>query len=138
MLVQYTIDKHSLIMLLKSLNLLEVDDELLYVNNVELRSPDEKMVSILVDRVKNKTKLGRPLAEMTEKELETELMNLLALEKLLNNEFNQLKKQLTEMMRELQSRAVNTSVTEDGIPLDVENRLNQTLEDLLGNDSQDQ
>lgn len=125
-------------MLLKSLNLLEVDDELLYVNNVELRSPDEKMVSILVDRVKNKTKLGRPLAEMTEKELETELMNLLALEKLLNNEFNQLKKQLTEMMRELQSRAVNTSVTEDGIPLDVENRLNQTLEDLLGNDSQDQ
>lgn len=125
-------------MLLKSLNLLEVDDELLYVNNVELRSPDEKMVSILVDRVKNKTKLGRPLAEMTEKELETELMNLLALEKLLNNEFNQLKKQLTEMMRELQSRAVNTSVTEDGIPLDVENRLNQTLEDLLGNDSKDQ
>jgi hypothetical protein len=70
---------------------------------------------------------------MTEKELETELMNLLALEKFLNNEFNQLKQQLTEMMRELQSRAVNTSVTEDGIPLDVENRLNQTLEDLLGN-----
>ncbi len=133
MLVQYTIDKQSLIMLLKSLNLLEQDDELLYVNNAELRSPEDKMVSILVDKVKNKTHIGRKLSDMTEKELETELMNLLALEKFLNNEFNQLKKQLTEMMRELQSRAVNTSVTEDGIPLDVENRLNQTLEDLLGN-----
>jgi hypothetical protein len=86
-----------------------------------------------VDRVKNKTHIGRKLSDMTEKELETELMNLLALEKFLNNEFIQLKQQLTEMMRELQSRAVNTSVTEDGIPLDVENRLNQTLEDLLGN-----
>ena len=132
MLVQYTIDKKSLIMLLKSLNLLEQEDELLYVNNVELRSPNDTNVSILVDRVKNKTHIGRKLSDMTEKELETELMNLLALEKFLNNEFNQLKKQLTEMMRELQSRAVNTSVTEDGIPLDVENRLNQTLEDLLG------
>ncbi|HRE56580.1 MAG: hypothetical protein ACK6BZ_07960 [Candidatus Kapaibacterium sp.] len=133
MLVQYTIDKKSLIMLLKSLNLLEQEDELLYVNNVELRSPNDTNVSILVDRVKNKTHIGRKLSDMTEKELETELMNLLALEKFLNNEFNQLKQQLTEMMRELQSRAVNTSVTEDGIPLDVENRLNQTLEDLLGN-----
>lgn len=120
-------------MLLKSLNLLEQEDELLYVNNVELRSPNDTNVSILVDRVKNKTHIGRKLSDMTEKELETELMNLLALEKFLNNEFNQLKQQLTEMMRELQSRAVNTSVTEDGIPLDVENRLNQTLEDLLGN-----
>ena len=133
MLVQYTIDKKSLIMLLKSLNLLEQEDELLYVNNVELRSPNDTNVSILVDRVKNKTHIGRKLSDMTEKELETKLMNLLALEKFLNNEFNQLKQQLTEMMRELQSRAVNTSVTEDGIPLDVENRLNQTLEDLLGN-----
>ncbi len=133
MLVQYTIDKKSLIMLLKSLNLLEQEDELLYVNNVELRSPNDTNVSILVDRVKNKTHIRRKLSDMTEKELETELMNLLALEKFLNNEFNQLKQQLTEMMRELQSRAVNTSVTEDGIPLDVENRLNQTLEDLLGN-----
>ncbi|MFN5308744.1 MAG: hypothetical protein ACK5C0_04755 [Candidatus Kapaibacterium sp.] len=133
MLVQYTIDKKSLIMLLKSLNLLEQEDELLYVNNVELRSPNDTNVSILVDRVKNKTHIGRKLSDMTEKELETELMNLLALEKFLNNEFIQLKQQLTEMMRELQSRAVNTSVTEDGIPLDVENRLNQTLEDLLGN-----
>lgn len=122
-------------MLLKSLNILEQDDELIYVNNVQLRSPQEKYITILVDKIKNKAVLNRNLSDMTEKELENELMHLLALEKLLNREFNSLREQLAGLMSELQSRAVNTSVTQDGIPLDVEVRLSKTLEDLLGSDS---
>lgn len=135
MLVEYSVSKNDLIMLLKSLNLLEQDDELLYVNNVQLRSSHEKFITILVDKVKNKALLNRTLSDMTEKELENELMHLLALEKLLNREFNSLREQLAHLMSELQSRAVNTSVTQDGIPLDVEDRLSKTLEDLLGKDT---
>lgn len=134
MLVEYSVRKTDLITLLKSLHLLEEDDELLYVNNVELRTPKEQFVSVLVDKIKNKATLNRTPSDMTEKELENELMHLLALEKFLNREFNSLREQLTTLMSELQSRAVNTSVTQDGIPLDVEEKLNKTLEGLLGDE----
>ncbi|MGA1249656.1 MAG: hypothetical protein ACO3YM_04115 [Candidatus Kapaibacteriota bacterium] len=52
-MIEYKVNKEELHTLLKALGILKDEEHLLLVNNIELRDPSAKMISILVDTIKN-------------------------------------------------------------------------------------
>ena len=52
-MIEYVIDKADLHSLLRALGVLQKDEQILLVNNIDLRDYRKKQVSILVDNVKN-------------------------------------------------------------------------------------
>lgn len=136
-MIEYIINKEQLHQLLKMLNVLQPDEELMMVNNIDLRDFRKENVSILVDTVKNKSVFASPPEGLTQKELETTLMHLMAFEQFLLKEFSQVRIQINTVYSELKSRKEGTTITPDGIPKDVEERLSEELKKLLnGEDKQ--
>ncbi|MBS1538699.1 MAG: hypothetical protein JST20_13240 [Bacteroidetes bacterium] len=113
------------------LNVLQPDEELMMVNNIDLRDFRKDNVSVLVDTIKNKSILASPPERLTQKELETTLMHLMAFEQFLLKEFSQVRVQINSVYTELKSRKEGTEITPDGIPKDVEERLSEELKKLL-------
>ena len=52
-MIEYVIDKVDLHSLLRAVGVLQNDEQILLVNNIDLRDYRKKQVSILVDNVKN-------------------------------------------------------------------------------------
>ena len=140
-MIEYVIDKADLHSLLRALGVLQKDEQILLVNNIDLRDYRKKQVSILVDNVKNGNIYRAPFEELTEKELETTLSHLYAFEQFLLKEFMQVHQQISGGQEELKKRNSKASVNQDGIPLDIEQHLSMALQNILKqdkkNDSQD-
>ena len=133
-MTEYVIGKEDIHALLRALGVLQADEQLLLVNNIDLRDYRKKQVSILVDNVKNGNIYRAPFDQLTEKELETTLSHLYAFEQFLLKEFMQVHQQITNGQQELKKRSANSSVNEDGIPLDIEQHLNNALKSILNKD----
>lgn len=82
-MIEYVIDKVDLHSLLRAVGVLQNDEQILLVNNIDLRDYRKKQVSILVDNVKNGNIYRAPFEELTEKELENTLSHLYAFEQFL-------------------------------------------------------
>ncbi len=136
-MTEYIINKEQLHQLLKMLNVLQPDEELMLVNNIDLRDFRKPNVSILVDTIKNKTVFASPPEDLTEKELDMQLVQLMAFEQFLVREFTQIRTQIKSVYSELQSRKEATDLTPDGIPKDVEEHLSEELKKLLSGDQPD-
>ena len=76
-------------------------------------------------------------ADLTEKELDMQLVQLMAFEQFLVREFTQIRTQIKSVYSELQSRKEATDLTPDGIPKDVEEHLSEELKKLLSGDQPD-
>lgn len=140
-MIEYVIDKVDLHSLLRALGVLQKDEQILLVNNIDLRDYRKNQVSILVDNVKNGNIYRAPFEELTEKELENTLSHLYAFEQFLLREFMQVHQQISGGQEELKKRNSKASVNQDGIPLDIEQHLSMALQNILKqdkkNDSQD-
>ena len=68
-MTEYRVNKAELHALLKALGILQQDEQLMLVNNIELRDPKAEMLSIIVDTVKNGNMYRSEFEELTEKEL---------------------------------------------------------------------
>ena len=140
-MIEYVIDKADLHSLLRALGVLQKDEQILLVNNIDLRDYRKTQVSILVDNVKNGNIYRAPFEELTEKELENTLSHLYAFEQFLLKEFMQVHQQISGGQEELKKRNSKASVNQDGIPLDIEQHLSMALQNILKqdkkNDSQD-
>jgi len=135
-MIEYVIDKVELHALLRALGVLQKDEQLLLVNNIDLRDYRKKQVSILVDNVKNGNIYRTPFDELTEKELENTLSHLYAFEQFLLREFMQVHQQISSGQQELIKRNTESSVNKDGIPLDIEKHLSQALQNILKQDKE--
>ncbi len=82
-MTEYRVNKAELHALLKALGILQQDEQLMLVNNIELRDPKAEMLSIIVDTVKNGNMYRSEFEELTEKELSTVLSQLYAFEQFL-------------------------------------------------------
>ncbi len=131
-MIQYIIGKNDLHELLRMLQILQPDEEIIMVNNIELRDPAQQQVSILVDTSTNKKVFEAPPADLTSKELETYHTNLMTLEKILLAEYGYLRRQLTGVRTELERRNINHTVSSEGIPREVDEHLSGELRRLLG------
>jgi len=140
-MIEYVIDKVDLHSLLRAVGVLQNDEQILLVNNIDLRDYRKKQVSILVDNVKNGNIYRAPFEELTEKELENTLSHLYAFEQFLLREFMQVHQHISGGQEELKKRNSKASVNQDGIPLDIEQHLSMALQNILKqdkkNDSQD-
>ena len=103
-MIEYVIDKADLHSLLRALGVLQKDEQILLVNNIDLRDYRKKQVSILVDNVKNGNIYRAPFEELTEKELENTLSHLYAFEQFLLKEFMQVHQQISGGQEELKKR----------------------------------
>lgn len=131
-MIQYILSKQDLHELLRMLQILQPDEEIVMVNNVELREPSQQQVSILVDTSTNRKVFEAPPADLTQKELETYHTNLTTLEKILLAEYGYLRRQLSTVRAELERRNVNHTVSSEGIPREVDEQLSEELRRLLG------
>lgn len=136
-MIQYIISKNDLHELLRMLQILQPDEEIIMVNNIELRDPAQQQISLLVDTSTNKKVFEAPAADLTSKELETYHTNLVTLEKILLAEYGYLRRQLANVRTELERRNINHTVSSEGIPRDVDDRLSEELRKLLGNTGPD-
>ena len=136
-MTEYRINKSELHALLKALGILQQDEQLMLVNNIELRDPKAEMVSIIVDTVKNGNMYRSEFEELTEKELSTVLSQLYAFEQFLLKEFMQIHKNITRGQEELKKRNTGGDVNKDGIPISVDRHLGDMLNSILDRNKSD-
>ncbi|MEY3690026.1 MAG: hypothetical protein RIT37_1588 [Bacteroidota bacterium] len=136
-MTEYRVDKAELHALLKALGILQQDEQLMLVNNIELRDPKAEMLSIIVDTVKNGNMYRSDFEELTEKELSTVLSQLYAFEQFLLKEFMQIHNHITRGQEELQKRKSGDNVNKDGIPIAVDKQLGDMLKSILDRNQSD-
>ncbi len=130
-MTEYRVNKAELHSLLKALGILQNDEQLMLVNNIELRDPKAEMLSIIVDSVKNGNMYRSEFEELTEKELTTVLSQLYAFEQFLLKEFMQIHNHITKGQEELKKRNSGSDVNKDGIPISVDRHLGDMLKSIL-------
>lgn len=130
-MTEYRVNKAELHTLLKALGILQHDEQLMLVNNIELRDPKAEMLSIVVDTVKNGNMYRSEFEELTEKELSTVLSQLYAFEQFLLKEFMQIHNHITRGQEELKKRNAGSDVNKDGIPISVDRQLGDMLKSIL-------
>lgn len=130
-MIQYIINKSDLHELLRMLHILQPEEEIIMVNNIELRDPAQQQVSILVDTATNKRVFTTAPSNLTSKELETYYTNLTTLEQILLAEYGYLRQQLKDVRSELEKRNITHAVSSEGLPKDVDEKLSETLRNLL-------
>ncbi|MFZ9761371.1 MAG: hypothetical protein ACO323_01890 [Candidatus Kapaibacteriota bacterium] len=130
-MIEYKVNKEELHTLLKALGILKDEEHLLLVNNIELRDPSAKMISILVDTIKHVHIYQSSFENLTEKELGTVLSQLYAIEQFLLKEFMQVHKHITKGQEELKKRNAGSDVSKDGIPMDVDQQMGEFLKTIL-------
>lgn len=130
-MTEYRVNKAELHTLLKALGILQHDEQLMLVNNIELRDPKAEMLSIIVDTVKNGNMYRSEFEELTEKELTTVLSQLYAFEQFLLKEFMQIHNHITRGQEELKKRNAGSDVSKDGIPISVDRQLGDMLKSIL-------
>jgi hypothetical protein len=130
-MTEYRVNKAELHTLLKALGILQNDEQLMLVNNIELRDPKAEMLSIIVDSVKNGNMYRSEFEELTEKELTTVLSQLYAFEQFLLKEFMQIHNHITKGQEELKKRNAGSDVNKDGIPISVDRQLGDMLKSIL-------
>jgi len=136
-MTEYRVDKAELHALLKALGILQQDEQLMLVNNIELRDPKAEMLSIIVDTVKNGNMYRSDFEELTEKELSSVLSQLYAFEQFLLKEFMQIHNHITRGQEELQKRNIGGNVNKDGIPIAVDKQLGDMLASILNRNQSD-
>lgn len=124
-------NKEDLHVLLRALGVLKEDEQLLLVNNIDLRDYRRPQVSVLVDTVRNSNIYKVPFSELTARELEITLKHLYAFEQFLLREFMQVHEQISCAQSELKRRSGDTGINCDGIPVDIEKNMHQALKDIL-------
>ena len=135
-MTQYLVNKKELHELLKTIGILKPDEEILMVNNIELRDFSAEFVSILVDSLKTKNIYALPPDQLTEKELLALHEDVSAFAQFMILEFQQIQHQLSAVRNEMDKRTGTNDVNTDGIPRDVDTKLADKLKDILGNDKQ--
>jgi hypothetical protein len=135
-MTQYLVNKKELHELLKTIKILQPDEEILMVNNIELRDFSQEYVSILVDSLKTKNIYALPPDQLTEKELLALHEDISAFAQFMILEFQQIQLQLAAVRTEMDKRTTNNDVNTDGIPRDVDTKLADELKDILGNNKQ--
>ena len=136
-MTEYRVNKTELHALLKALGILQQDEQLMLVNNIELRDPKAEMLSIIVDTVKNGNMYRSEFEELTEKELSTVLSQLYAFEQFLLKEFMQIHNHITKGQEELKKRNNGGDVNKDGIPISVDRQLGDMLNSILDRNKSD-
>jgi hypothetical protein len=136
-MTEYKVNKAELHVLLKALGILQQDEQLMLVNNIELRDPKAEMLSIVVDTVKNGNMYRSDFEELTEKELSTVLSQLYAFEQFLLKEFMQIHNHITRGQEELKKRNTGSDVNQDGIPISVDRQLGDMLKSILDRNKTD-
>jgi len=136
-MTEYRVNKAELHALLKALGILQQDEQLMLVNNIELRDPKAEMLSIIVDTVKNGNMYRSEFEELTEKELSTVLSQLYAFEQFLLKEFMQIHKHITSGQEELKKRNNGGDVNKDGIPISIDRQLGDMLNSILDRNKSD-
>ena len=136
-MTEYKVNKAELHVLLKALGILQQDEQLMLVNNIELRDPKAEMLSIVVDTVKNGNMYRSEFEELTEKELSTVLSQLYAFEQFLLKEFMQIHNHITRGQEELKKRNTGSDVNQDGIPISVDRQLGDMLKSILDRNKTD-
>ncbi|MFM8280105.1 MAG: hypothetical protein ACKN9Y_00730 [Bacteroidota bacterium] len=137
-MIEYKVNKEELHTLLKALGILKDEEQLLLVNNIELRDPSAKMISILVDTLKNAHINQTSFENLTEKELGTVLSQLYAIEQFLLKEFMQVHKHITKGQEELKKRNAGYDVNKDGIPMNVDQQMGEFLKSILNRNGSDE
>ena len=135
-MTQYLVNKKELHELLKQIGILKPDEEILMVNNIELRDFSAEFVSILVDSLKTKNIYALPPDQLTEKELLALHEDVSAFAQFMILEFQQIQFQLAAVRAEMDKRTGANDVNTDGIPRDVDSKLADELKDILGNNKQ--
>jgi len=135
-MTQYLVNKKELHELLKTIKILQPDEEILMGNNIELRDFSQEYVSILVDSLKTKNIYALPPDQLTEKELLALHEDISAFAQFMILEFQQIQLQLAAVRTEMDKRTTNNDVNTDGIPRDVDTKLAEELKDILGNNKQ--
>jgi hypothetical protein len=135
-MTQYLVNKKELHELLKQIGILKPDEEILMVNNIELRDFSAEFVSILVDSLKTKNIYALPPDQLTEKELLALHEDVSAFAQFMILEFQQIQFQLAAVRAEMDKRTGANDVNTDGIPRDVDTKLADELKDILGNNNQ--
>jgi hypothetical protein len=130
-MTEYRVNKAELHALLKALGILQQDEQLMLVNNIEMRDPKAEMVSIIVDTVKNGNMYRADFDDLTEKELTTVLSQLYAFEQFLLKEFMQIHNHISKGQEELKKRNAGSDVNKDGIPIAVDRQLGDMLKSIL-------
>lgn len=130
-MTEYRVNKVELHALLKALGLLQHEEQLMLVNNIELRDPKTEMISIIVDNAKNGASHRTEFEELTEKELTSTLSQLYAFEQFLLKEFMQIHNEITKGQEELKKRNAGADVNKDGIPISVDKQLGDLLHSIL-------
>lgn len=130
-MTEYKVNKEELHTLLKALGILKDEEQLLLVNNIEMRDPSADMISILVDTVKNANIYRSSFEDLTEKELGTVISQLYAIEQFLLKEFMQVHKHITRGQEELKKRNAGSDVNKDGIPLNIDQQIGEFLKSIL-------
>ncbi|HYF02045.1 MAG TPA: hypothetical protein VEC36_01615, partial [Patescibacteria group bacterium] len=100
-MIQYLVNKRELHELLKQIGILQPDEEILMVNNIELRDFSQEYVSILVDAIKTKNIYALPPDQLTEKELLALHEDLSAFAQFMILEFQQIQHQLSAVRSEM-------------------------------------
>ena len=136
-MTEYRVNKAELHALLKALGILQQDEQLMLINNIELRDPKAEMLSIIVDTVKNGNMYRSEFEELTEKELSTVLSQLYAFEQFLLKEFMQIHNHITKGQEELKKRNNGGDVNKDGIPISVDRQLGDILNSILDRNKSD-
>lgn len=136
-MIQYIINKSDLHELLRMLQVLQPEEEIVMVNNVELRDPAAQQVSILVDTATNKKVFAASPEHLTSKELETHHTNLATLEQILLAEYGYLRQQLRNVRDELEKRNIAHTTSREGLPKEVDERLSETLRNILSDNPPD-
>lgn len=135
-MTQYLVNKKELHELLKTIKILQPDEEILMVNNIELRDFSQEHVSILVDSLKTKNIYALPPEQLTEKELLALHEDISAFAQFMILEFQQIQFQLAAVRTEMEKRTGEANeVNTDGIPRDVDTKLADELKDILGNNN---
>ena len=132
-MIQYLVNKRELHELLKQIGILQPDEEILMVNNIELRDFSQEYVSILVDAIKTKNIYALPPDQLTEKELLALHEDLSAFAQFMILEFQQIQHQLSAVRSEMDKRTGTNDVNTDGIPRDIDTKLQDDLKNILGN-----
>ncbi len=130
-MVYYMVNKDALNTILGALGVLNKGEELLKINNTHLVDSKQDKVGIVVGtNMDNKQRCAAP-ADLTFAELQKLQGELMELEMILLKEYNHVKNQVSENWKELRRRRLRESVTENGVPHDVDDRMNRALNSIL-------
>ena len=136
-MTEYIINKEQLHQLLEKCSMfLQPDEELMLVNNIDLRDFSQAECQYLSITIKNKTVFASPPEDLTEKRTRhaTRSINGVLRQFLVREFAHKFCTQIKSVHSELQSRKEATDLTPDGIPKRRRRAFIRRIEKLLSGD----